>query len=80
MARSIHRTWALLMALAGLTTGSVFFQRGNPRFAPLVVVLSAMKFLLVAFFFMEMHKANTAWRGGLIAFAVILSAAVLLLR
>jgi len=80
MARSIHLTWVSLMMLAGLMSGSVFFQRENPRSAPLLVALSAMKFLLVAFFFMEMHKANAVWRVLLIAFAGILSAAVLLLR
>ncbi|MCL2778133.1 MAG: cytochrome C oxidase subunit IV family protein [Polyangiaceae bacterium] len=68
------------MALAGLTSASGFFERGNPRFAPVVVVLSVMKFLLVAFFFMEMRKANAAWGAALIAFAAILSGAILLLR
>ncbi len=76
MYRSLHMTWLLLMLTVALMSLTVLYLKNQPGFAAIIMGLSAIKFLLVAFYFMDMKKANSAWKSLLILFTVTLSAAV----
>ena len=68
-----------LSFLIGLTILTAIFSQseGIGAFLPLIIlVLSGIKFLLVAFNFMELKKANAFWKTIMIVYVVIFVAIV----
>ncbi len=68
-------TWIILLTLtvlAGLISGAAL-----PYIVPLILVLAALKFLGVAFKFMEMEKAHVFWKLLLVSYLVIFCVIVL---
>ncbi len=68
------------ISLLLLTAITAFFATNYPKIkwiSLVILVLSAIKFLLVAFNFMELNKAHTFWKvllvGYLVLFIIILS-------
>ena len=63
-----------LAALIGLTTLTAIFstQFSSLKYvSAIILILSAFKFLLVGFNFMELKKANTVWKAVVIIYLVI---------
>ena len=64
-------TLALLIVLT-ITTAIFSIYYVNLKFVGLIIlVLSGIKFVLVAFQFMELKKAHTFWKGLIIIFLVL---------
>ena len=60
-----------LVALIGLTILTAFFatqMNGLKYVSIIILVLSAFKFILVSFNFMELKKAHTAWKAIVIVY------------
>lgn len=65
---------ATYLFLLALTAVSVFVAERFPQFdlLPLAVMaLATIKFLLVAFRFMEMRRGHLIWKAGLVGFATL---------
>ncbi|WP_052273177.1 cytochrome C oxidase subunit IV family protein [Flavihumibacter solisilvae] len=68
-------TWIVLMLLTIITAFLI-----GPRYAAILILLiSAMKFLLVAFQFMELKKAHSFWKVSMIIVVTFVSAAILVI-
>ena len=70
MERTFNITWLVLI---GLTLFSAVFANLDLTYAAIIILgLSFLKFIGVAFFFMELKKANTFWKVLLVAFLTLL--------
>lgn len=70
MERTFNITWLILIML---TIISAVFANLDLAYASIIIlVLSFMKFISVAFFFMELKKANVFWKVLLVAFLALL--------
>ena len=68
-----------LAALAVLTITTAFFSNYSDviRYVALIILLlSAIKFLLVAFQFMELKKANALWKTLIILILILFVATI----
>tara|TARA_R110000787_G_scaffold15134_9_gene46896 strand:+ start:12325 stop:12561 length:237 start_codon:yes stop_codon:yes gene_type:complete len=76
MTKQNIRTWLLLLTLtviAGLVSST------NIAYAiPLILVLAVLKFMGVAFSFMEMKKANLFWKVLIVSFLVVFCGIILI--
>ena len=75
MTRQNTTTWFLLMALtiiAGLVSGTSITYM-----VPIVLFLAILKFMGVAFSFMEMEKANLFWKILILSYLIIFSSIIL---
>ena len=75
MTRQNTTTWFLLMALtiiAGLVSGASITYM-----VPIVLFLAILKFMGVAFSFMEMKKANLFWKLLILSYLIIFSTIIL---
>lgn len=70
MERTFNITWLALIALTILS--AVFANLDLAYVAILILALSFLKFIGVAFFFMELKKANAFWKVLLVAFLTLL--------
>ena len=76
MSKQNIRTWLLLLTLtviAGLISSTNFAYT-----VPLILVLAALKFMGVAFSFMEMKKANLFWKVLIVSFLVVFCGIILI--
>lgn len=70
MERTFNITW---LALIGLTILSAVFANMDLAYVAILILgLSLLKFIGVAFFFMELKKANAFWKFLLVAFLTLL--------
>ncbi|WP_341839682.1 cytochrome C oxidase subunit IV family protein [Chitinophaga caseinilytica] len=76
----IHMIWIVLLLTAGLMTFAVGYAKEWPGLSSAIMGFSVAKFLLVAFYFMDMKSANLGWKALLIAFAGLMGAVVVLMR
>jgi len=70
-----------LVSLIGLTILTAIFstQFSSLKYvSAIILILSAFKFLLVSFNFMELKKANAAWKAVVIIYLVIFISIVLI--
>ena len=77
MTRQNTTTWFLLMALtiiAGLVSGASITYM-----VPIVLFLAILKFMGVAFSFMEMKKANLFWKILILSYLIFFSSIILAL-
>ncbi|RBL91697.1 hypothetical protein [Chitinophaga flava] len=75
MFRILNTTWILLMLAVAIMTAVVLYKQP----LALIMCLSAIKFMLVAFNFMDMARAHTAWKTLLLLFIAILSLVVIVM-
>ena len=68
MERTFNITW---LALIGLTILSAVFANMDLAYVA-ILILGFLKFIGVAFFFMELKKANAFWKFLLVAFLTLL--------
>lgn len=71
-------TWAILMVLT--VTGGLISRTSIHYTIPLIIIFTIIKFLGVAFNFMEMKKANSFWKILIVVYIVAFSSAVFVLR
>lgn len=70
-------TW---ISLIGLTIVSALVSKMENIYVVLIIlILSALKFLGIAFQFMEMKKANVFWKILIIGFILIFTTAILII-
>ncbi len=77
MTRNNIITWSLLMVLTVLAGLSSTFA--GQYLVPLVLSLALLKFIGVAFNFMEMRKAQIMWRVLIIGYLAVFSIVLLLI-
>jgi hypothetical protein len=70
MERTFNITWLILIVLTIIT--AVFANIGSAYVASIILGLSFLKIIGVAFFFMELKKANAFWKVLLVAFVALL--------
>ncbi|WNH14257.1 cytochrome C oxidase subunit IV family protein [Thalassobellus suaedae] len=69
-------TWVILIML---TITSALISKLESKYIVLtILILSALKFLGIAFQFMELKKANAFWKGIIIGFVVLFGIGILL--
>lgn len=77
MDRSLLITLIVLIALTFVGALSSVFGGTGARWVPLLIMLmAAVKFILVAFRFMELRKAHAFWRTSVVLIAVLLAVLV----
>lgn len=77
MEKSFNYTWLALMALTVLSTLCAYFEL---RYATLLIVgLAFLKFMGVAFNFMELKKAHLFWKILVLFFVAILLVVIVLI-
>ena len=77
MDRSLLITLIVLIALTFVGALSSVFGGTGARWVPLVIMgLAAVKFILVAFRFMELNKAHAFWRTSVVFISVLLAVLV----
>jgi hypothetical protein len=57
-------------------SATAFYLKGYFYFTELILGLSALKFLIVAFQFMEVKKAHILWKIAIITIAIIIPGAI----
>ena len=63
--------WIILMVL---TIVSAFVSESNMLYASIIVILlSVIKFLGVAFYFMDLKKAHVFWKSSVLIFVILFS-------
>ncbi|MDR2206975.1 MAG: hypothetical protein LBE36_12570 [Flavobacteriaceae bacterium] len=73
---SVHTAWILLMTSVILMSLSVIYLKNTSGFVFIILGLSAVKFLLVAFQFMEIKKAHIFWKIILMIFITVVFTAI----
>ncbi len=70
-------TWIILIVL---TIASALVSKLESSFVVLLaLIFSALKFLGIAFQFMEMKKAHVFWKGTIVGFLMIFITSILLI-
>ena len=68
-------TWILLIVLTLITT----IIAGMGSVAYLILVVAALKFLLIAFQFMEFKKAHLFWKTTLVIVLIFITGTIIIL-
>ena len=77
--KSLNQTFILLMILTIFTIILTYISIDSSVKMFLIILLFSAKFLLVAFYFMELKLANSFWKIALTAFLVVINSIVVLL-
>ena len=70
-------TWILLMVLTLLA--GIASSASTSYIAPIIILLASLKFIGVAFNFMELKKAHLVWQILILSFVVVFSGIILIL-
>ena len=70
-------TWALLMALT--IAAGIASSLSIAYIAPIIIAFAALKFIGVAFNFMEIKKANIFWQVLIVSFVFIFCGIIIIL-
>lgn len=71
----------ILLLMLTITVSCVVFWFGGLRFVtPLIMLLAVVKFLLVAFQFMELKKAHSFWKISLMLALILFSILIISLK
>ncbi|AUC81170.1 cytochrome C oxidase subunit IV family protein [Lacinutrix sp. Bg11-31] len=77
MRRTATITWIILI---GLTIVSALVSKMESTYVVLIIlILAGLKFLGIAFQFMEMKKANVFWKILIIGFLLIFTSTILVI-
>ncbi|WP_109853612.1 cytochrome C oxidase subunit IV family protein [Aquimarina sp. AU58] len=77
MKKSITITYVFLIVLtviSGIISGAI-----NKNISFIILLLSALKFIGVSFYFMDLKKAHTFWQSIIIGYAIALVIIVLMI-
>ncbi|WP_108808911.1 cytochrome C oxidase subunit IV family protein [Aquimarina spinulae] len=77
MKKSITITYVfliLLTVISGIISGAI-----NKNISFIILLLSALKFIGVSFYFMDLKKAHTFWKSIIIGYAIALVIIVLMI-
>ena len=77
--KSLNQTFILLMILTIFTIILTYISIDSSVKMFLIILLFSAKFLLVAFYFMELKLANSFWKIALTSFLVVINSIVVLL-
>ena len=79
MKKSSLYTWIVLIILTVLSglISNYFFE--VDYLVELILLLAALKFLAVAYYFMELKKAHVFWKTATIAFLIIFIGTIIVL-
>jgi len=80
MKKSLFLTYGLLLLLTVATALISILNIISIVVVSLIMGISAIKFLLVAFQFMELKKANVFWKSSLIFVLTLIISIVILLQ
>lgn len=75
---SLKTTWIILILLVVIMSIFAIKFNTHPNFWLIILVLSGLKFTLVAFQFMEMKLANRFWKILLVFYLIIFIAVIVL--
>jgi hypothetical protein len=64
-------TLTLLLTFTALAALAFSYLQGGPFLACLILLLAVLKFLLVAFQFMELRKAHQFWQTAMALFSIM---------
>jgi len=70
MEKRLRYTWIILMILTVLS-GALSYVEGLRIIPVLILVLASLKFILVAFEFMEVRLAHPFWKVFVVGYVVI---------
>ncbi|WP_372767523.1 cytochrome C oxidase subunit IV family protein [Lutibacter sp.] len=73
------KVWLVLLAISILAALVVKLDIGLNVAAAIILALFMLKFLFVAFYFMELKKANVFWKWAVTIFASLFLAIVLII-
>lgn len=79
MKSSLHITGLSLLILVLIMTAVVIYYSGQPGFSLLILSLSALKFLLVVFGFMDLYHAHRHWKVTMLITTILLFAMLALM-
>ena len=79
MNRNLHISGAILLFLAILMSVTATILNGSAILGSIILGLSAAKFLLVSFQFMEIKKAHAFWKTILVVFILLVFSSFILL-
>ena len=77
--KSLNQTFISLMILTIFTIILTYISIDSSVKMFLIILLFSAKFLLVAFYFMELKLANSFWKIALTSFLVVINSIVVLL-
>ncbi|MDG1040538.1 MAG: cytochrome C oxidase subunit IV family protein [Polaribacter sp.] len=77
--KNLLSTWILLIALTLLVVFFSLFFDGENYLATIILLISALKFLAISFYFMEMKKAHVFWKTTIIVFLLLFIGIVLII-
>jgi hypothetical protein len=77
---SLKTTWILLMLLVIIMSVFAFKFNTHSNFWLVILGLSGLKFLLVAFQFMEMKTANGFWKVLLVLYLIIFAVIIVSIK
>jgi uncharacterized membrane protein YdbT with pleckstrin-like domain len=75
MNKSATLTWIILIVLT--ITSALFSKLNTSYVASIILILAALKFIGIAFQFMEIKKANPFWKGLILGFLLLFIVIVL---
>jgi len=75
MKSQFFKIWLILIVL---TVISALFSDKYKNGAIVILVLSALKFIGVSFYFMEIKKAHIIWKASVVTFVLILFVIIIL--
>ena len=78
MTRQNIITWILLLFLTLLA--GLFSRSSITYLLPIILLLAILKFMGVAFAFMEMQESNLFWKVLILGYLIIFSGAILVLH
>jgi hypothetical protein len=76
----MHKTTITLGSLLILTIISAVVSNGDNKYTLIcILLLAALKFIGVSFYFMELEKAHPFWKGAIIVFLILFVGLILVL-
>ena len=78
MRKTLTITWIILIVL---TIVSALVSKLQAVYVvPIILILAAVKFIGIAFQFMELKKANTFWKAMILAFLLLFTVIILAVK
>ncbi len=78
MRKTLTITWLILIVL---TIVSALVSKLQAVYVvPIILILAAVKFIGIAFQFMELKKANTFWKAMILAFLLLFTVIILAVK
>lgn len=79
MKKEITITWVLLLFLTAASALVSYYYKNGDYLFQLILLLAVLKFIGVAFNFMELKRANVFWKIATIVFIILFYSILLIL-